>query len=242
VSLFGRATIEGTSEESGDGFGPKSREFLYLFLLNPDGLTREEAIEMLWPGTDIDRGLERFKFQLRKVRGHLRGEATPTTKFIEKIGDVYKVDPQLFGVDVWEFDRLLERAMKPKAIEALAEAADLYRGELLQGLYFEWSDSLRTHFQQRALDALTKLSDFYSNAGDHESALKAVLQAINTDRFAEHLYRRAMSLYAQLGRAADIHRLYRELEALLSDELEAEPDPETSALKHRLLDQLNQSA
>jgi DNA-binding SARP family transcriptional activator len=48
-------------------------------------------------------------------------------------------------------------------------------------------------------------------------------------RYAEHFYRQAMSIYGRLGRASDIQRIYRELEAALADELDAEPDTETSA-------------
>lgn len=51
-----------------------------------------------------------------------------------------------------------------------------------------------------------------------------------------------MTLYAHLGRTSDVHRVYNELEALLADELEAEPDPETSELKDRLCSQPARSA
>jgi hypothetical protein len=51
-----------------------------------------------------------------------------------------------------------------------------------------------------------------------------------------------MTICGRLGRASDIRRIYGEFEAALSDQLDAEPDPETSDLKDRLLQQLRQSA
>ena len=133
----------------------------------------------------------------------------------------------LFDVDVWEFDRLLEQASVSEAEPALAAAADLCRGELLQGVYYAWADPLKGHFRERLLDVLVRLSDHRAERSDHEGALEAVRRAIAVDPFAEHPYRRAMTLYAHLGQTSDVHRTYNDLEALLADELEAEPDPET---------------
>jgi DNA-binding SARP family transcriptional activator len=242
VKLLGRPVIEGVDEQPSDGFGAKSREFLFLFLLNPQGLTLEEAIEMLWPETETEQGIQRFKFQLRKVRHRLRNDLAPTAKFIDKIADMYRPLPDLFSVDVWEFDLHLAEARGSSALESLSQAVELYRGELLQGLYYEWAEPLRAHFRERLLNALVKLSDLSSAEGDDEGALKTALRAIEAEPYAEHFYRRAMTIYGRLGRASDIKRIYRELEAALSSELDAEPDPETSDLKDRLLKQLRQSA
>jgi DNA-binding SARP family transcriptional activator len=87
------------------------------------------------------------------------------------------------------------------------------------------------------LDAVAKLSDLRYAEGDYEVALEAVLRAIEAEPYAEHFYRRAMSIYGRLGRASEVERIYRQLEAELSDELDAEPDPETSDLRDRLLKQ-----
>lgn len=242
VKLLGRPHIECVDEEPGGGFGAKSREFLFLFLLNPEGLTREEAIELLWPETEPEQGIQRFKFQLRTIRQRLRNDLTPTAKFIDKFGDVYKPVPEHFSVDVWQFDRCLAVAKEPAAMESLSQAVELYRGELLQGLYYEWINPLRSHFRERMLDAVAKLSDLRYAEGDYEGALRTVLQAIEAEPYAEHFYRRAMSIYGHLGRASDVKRIYRQLVAALADELDAEPDPETTSLKDRLLKQLSRSA
>jgi two-component SAPR family response regulator len=154
AKLFGRPMIEGVDEQATDGFGPKSREFLFLFLLNPDGLTREEAIETLWPETETERGVERFKFQLKNVRNHLRSDLAPTAKFIDKIGDVYRPVPELFLIDVWQFDLHLAEAEGSSAIESLSQAIELYRGDLLHGLYYDWAEPLRGNFP-RALPGRT---------------------------------------------------------------------------------------
>ena len=52
---------------------------------------------------------------------------------------------ELFFVDVWEFDKLIGNAIESdNADRLLQEAANLYRGELLQGIYYPWGDDLRS--------------------------------------------------------------------------------------------------
>lgn len=74
-----------------------------------------------------------------------------------------------------------------------------------------------------------------SAEGDDEAAVGGLLKAIAIDRYAEHLYRSVMELYAELGRRNDVKRVHKELEAALTDELESEPDPQTQALRNKLL-------
>jgi hypothetical protein len=173
--------------------------------------------EALWPETDPEEGVNRFKFQLHLIRKHLRSDRFPTAKFIELVSDVYRPSPDLFSVDLWEFDRLIGEAIGSKNDSALTAATDLYRGELLQGVYYSWAETLQSHFRSRFLDASVQLSDLHANRGDPEAAVKVLQRAIRVDPYAEHFYRKVMELYARLGRPADIHRTYRELEATLAD-------------------------
>lgn len=238
VSLFGSPEIIGVEEGEPDGFGAKSREFLYFFLLHPQGATREQAMEALWPETDVAKGVDRFWFQMRTVRSHFRNDAAPTAKFIDKSGDAYRPSPELFDVDVWDFDRLIADAAAGKDVRrTLSTVGDLYRGDLLEGVYFAWAEPLQSHFRKQFIDAMVQLSRICSADVDYEAAADALAKAIAVDRYAEHLYRSMMALYAKLGRRNDVERVYKELEAALSDGLEAEPDPETHALKNRLLTQ-----
>jgi DNA-binding SARP family transcriptional activator len=86
-----------------------------------------------------------------------------------------------------------------------------------------------------------QLAELCSQEGDYENAINSLLRAISADSYAEHLYRRAMELYGRLGRAPDIHRIYRDLESALSEGLGASPTEETAAAKNRLIGELNKS-
>lgn len=168
---------------------------------------------------------------------------SPTAKFIDKSGDIYRVESADFDVDVWRFDRFLAQAAKGDGVrEALNGAVDLCRGEFLDGIYYEWASELRDHFRGRLMDALTALAEACESDGDIEEVARFLARAISLEPYAEHMYRQLMSAYGKLGRATDIARVYRELEATLSEALDAEPTGETVALRDRLIRDLSQGA
>jgi len=49
-----------------------------------------------------------------------------------------------------------------------------------------------------------------------------------------------MTLYAEMGRGNEIRRLYRRLETVLANDLDAEPEEQTFHLMKSLLDELSQ--
>jgi DNA-binding SARP family transcriptional activator len=239
VKLLGPPEIVGDSEDVGDGFGAKSRELLFFLLLHPNGVSREQVIEALWPEAEPDKGTERLKFQLRVIRAHLRNDQAPTAKFIEKTRGLYRVVTEQFGVDVWAFERFIAQAMDTGDPDALEVAASLYRGELLQGMYYWWAEPIQSHLQDKFVDALVQLAAHRCQQKDFVNALEALRRAINVDRHGEYLYRKVMEIYGRLGRPNDVRRTFSELEAAL-EEIEVEPDQETVELRGRLLQQLQQ--
>jgi DNA-binding SARP family transcriptional activator len=243
VSLFGPPTILLGDEELSGRLRRKSRELLAFFLLHPQGVGREQVTEALWPETDPDQASEKFWKQLGDMRRGLRSESNPTAKFVERSGDIYRVETDEFDVDVWCFDHLLAKAAQgnnPR--ETLAAAADQYRGELLEGVYYDWALPLRDHFRSQATDVLVELAEACKRDGDLEETARALNRAIGLEPFAEHLYRELLATYAKLGRATDIQRVYRELEAALAEDLDAEPTEETAELRKKLIEKLSQGS
>lgn len=243
VHLFGPPEILAHGRDVSGNLRRKTRELLVFFLLHPQGAGRDQIIETLWPEMDAERAYERFWFQLSDLRRGLRNDSQPTAKFVDRSGDVYRVQPEIFDVDVWRFDELLGKAASGEMVrESLQAATDLYREELVQGVYYEWAEPLRIHFHSQLLDALVQLAQNCEQDGDREAAVTALVRAISLDPYAEQIYRRLIDLYAKLGRPSDIERAYRELEAALSEGLDAEPSEETAALRKELIRKLRQSS
>jgi DNA-binding SARP family transcriptional activator len=238
VQLLGppRVVVAGREIDPNSGFGPKTRELLFYFVLHPEGASRDAAIEALWPDSEPEAGAKRFWATIGKVRSSLRNDQAPAAMFIRRSGEIYRVEQEYFDVDVWAFDRLLNEDLEGEGgREALARSVQMYRDDLLQGTYCEWVEPLREQCRSRFLDALVRLAEEYSNEGDDKEAGEVVLRAIAVDPFAEPLYRRAMLVQGKLGHRAEIERLYNNLVKLLADELGVEPEEETVEARNQAL-------
>jgi DNA-binding SARP family transcriptional activator len=239
VRLLGAMQITTHAGELRSGLRASARELLAYYLIHPDGASLEQAVDAMWPDTELGRERERFWTALGNLRSTLR-KATGASelKAIERDGDRYRVDPTVFAVDLWRFQQALAAArhtqLDPAVAAALAQAGEAYGGVLLDGAPFAWVEVPREEVRRRAVDTLARLAELRQAAGDQEGALSALEQAVAADPVAEELYRRVMRLEAELGRPDAVRRTYRLLARRLAD-LDVDPDPETEQLVAELL-------
>src|SRR5205085_6869208 len=78
------------------------------------------------------------------------------------------------------------------------------------------------------------LSMVYERAGDGEHAIETVTRWLSFDPLNEEGYRRLMRLRFSQGDRAGALRAYTNGRAVLADELQVEPEPETVALAKRI--------
>jgi DNA-binding SARP family transcriptional activator len=239
VRLLGPMQITTASGELRSGLRASARELLAYYLVHPDGASLEQAVEAMWPDTELGRERERFWTALGNLRSVLRkATAAAQLKAIERDEGRYRVDPGLFAVDLWRFQQALAAGrhaqLDPAVAAALAEAGEAYGGVLLDGAPYAWVEVPREDLRRRAVDALARLAELRQAAGDLEGALAALEQAVEADPVAEELYRRVMRLEAELGRPDAVKRTYRLLARRLAD-LDVDPGTETEQLVADLL-------
>lgn len=173
-----------------------------------------------------DANLRQCLSDIRKHLGYVRG----TDMVVERVGDLLRLDRDTVWTDVAAFSEVVEAAASSDdPTDDLLRATELYRGEFCQGAY-SWSEPIREHLRRRFIDAALQLSDILSERGELDGAIDALDQAIAADKYAEHLYRRAMVLESKRGRRDGVVRRFRKLESLLSEDLEVTPEQETVAL------------
>jgi DNA-binding SARP family transcriptional activator len=239
VRLLGAMQITTHAGELRSGLRASARELLAYYLVHPDGASLEQAVEAMWPDTQLGRERERFWTALGNLRSLLRtATGASELKAIERHGDRYRADATVFAVDLWRFQTALATArhaqLDPAVAAALAEAGEAYGGVLLDGAPYAWVEVPREELRRRAVDALARLAELRQAASESEGSLAALEQAISVDPVAEELYRRVMRLEAELGRPDAVRRTYRLLARRLAD-LDVDPDPETEQLVAKLL-------
>jgi DNA-binding SARP family transcriptional activator len=106
-------------------------------------LLKDQAIEFLWPGADPNAGANNLYRTLYALRQTItNGLDLDTPEAVLTFSDGLLLLNEDVWVDVHEFERLL--APQPTPAEALQQAIDLYRGELLpDDRYHEWTQTPR---------------------------------------------------------------------------------------------------
>lgn len=230
LTLFGPPAITVQGDELATGLRSNARELLLYLALRPSGTTLDQALETLWPDTEMSRAREAFHTAVGNIRKVLRTATDlPDEKFVLFNNNRYRLDPTTVDADTWRFEHALRQAQvaedTAQQADALTTATTLYTGQLAADLGLEWLDLDRANLHRRALDAHSALADLYEGA-EPDRALAVLEQAIRRDPYAEALYARIMRIQVTLGRHDAAQRTYRLLQAHLA-EIDAEPDIET---------------
>jgi hypothetical protein len=126
-------------------------------------------------------------------------------------------------------------------IQALEQAAELYRGDLLLGftvnepLFEEWLVAERERLREMALAALARLLAQQSKAASTERAIQTAVRLLGLDPLQEAVHRTLMRLYAREGRQGAALKQYQVCVGVLQRELGTEPEAETRQLYQGLL-------
>jgi len=209
----------------------KADALLALLALQPGRpITRETLADFLW----TDRGPEQARHSLRQTLLVLRRRVGDDLILAE--GNCLVILPGALVVDAIEFEA---RAASTDR-DVLAEAAALYRGELLENRgpvaprFDYWLALERSRFATLAATVLRRLAAAGAAAGEIKMALAAATRLVTIDNLREDSHRLLIDLLARAGRRAEALRQFDAVAELLKREFGAGPDDETIALVRRI--------
>jgi DNA-binding SARP family transcriptional activator len=213
--------------------GPAHELIAYL-ALHPEGATRDELLERLWPRENPRTTEQRFWQATREARRLLHGAIT-------RDSGRYQLDRQQLDIDADQLERLLadaERAADETAKHAfLEQAVLLFRGEPLQGTDYAWGDSERRRLHAVQAETLALVAKSRLKNRDSSGALNAAEQLIEHDPLNEQAWCLAMQAESALGHRQAILDRYQQLIEKLDERLGLRPAAETRDTYHRLLSQ-----
>ena len=129
----------------GDKAGSRQAQAIFAFLFDrgPAGISKDEAVELLWPDLPLKRDLA---FHRTLVGSAPSSEGRQSGNVISYEGGRYRLAPELVDwSDVSEFVQLIDRAagLEGRERAAILEEArrDLYRGDLFDDCPF-YGDSV----------------------------------------------------------------------------------------------------
>lgn len=115
-------------------------------------------------------------------------------------------------------------------IRSLEKTLELYRGELLEGLYEEWALRERERFRALYLKSLIYLLQYYGFHDAYEIAISYGQQILDLDPLREEIHREIMRLYLGNGQRALAIRQYEICRVTLDKEFGIAPMEDTQAL------------
>ncbi|AIE87470.1 tetratricopeptide repeat protein [Fimbriimonas ginsengisoli] len=221
LRLFGRyeVTVDGTPlRRLRTHRGHMVLALLGLRLGKP--IDRHAIAETVWPYSEPSDALYSLRRTLTDLRQALGTESgaivspTPTT---------LQLDENRVLVDVREYERLIAR----DATGAI-DAADWYRGPLLDGWTEDWVVERRGHYVFGFRDALLRASAMLEAEERFSEATEALRKLLVHEPHDEGLVRRAMHLMERAGNGAGAVALYESFRQRLASELGLSVSDETT--------------
>jgi DNA-binding SARP family transcriptional activator/tetratricopeptide (TPR) repeat protein len=235
LRAFGPMTIHRRGWDGPEIRVEKRRLRLMLGLLVANrhrSLTREMALETLWPDHDPASAINNLNQAVFQLRRNLGGESRDPDRpqYILSSPDTIAFDPDLIVTDldeVRQLARLLDSASTPNDRHAAASAMLTFiRGEFLADLrYEEWAAGMQMSVAAEIRQPLLQIA-----AGSQEMPphlrLRAAEVLTEFDPFDESAQvAMARTLY-KMGRRAAARKLITRFAVTIEEELQASPSPE----------------
>ena len=190
---------------------------------------RDVVVALLWPELDQAHARAALRKAVHALRGAFGAEVLPS-RGDEEIA----LSPEHLWCDVAAFSDAADAAR-------LAEALDLYRGDLLPGFHLAacaefdlWLEGERAAARERASAAAWALARRHEESSELSDAAMWARRAIRFTWSDERALRRALLMLDRLGDRAGAAQLYEEFARRLRADLDLEPSTETIALINRI--------
>jgi DNA-binding SARP family transcriptional activator len=204
-------------------------------------VTREQILELVWPGSSPDAADHSFEVSLSALRKLL--DTPDSNSLILRRGRGYVLNQDVpIRTDVESFQAHVERGhwwwQRGQITAALAEwqsAEQLYKGDFMEeDPYAEWAEADRERLREQYLEVLSRLGEIELGEGRCDLAVGRANKILAQDPIRETAYRLLMRAHARQGDRAVALRDYQRCVGALLKELNEEPMAETKRLADRI--------
>jgi DNA-binding SARP family transcriptional activator/tetratricopeptide (TPR) repeat protein len=208
--------------------------------------SRDHLVDLLWPGSDAERGrgsLRRTLSALRAALGDRWVEADRTrVRFVPD--DHVSVDVERFLAGGSEVHDHAPDLVCPKCIDSLSRAGSLYRGDFIEGFtlrgcpaFDDWLMAEGEHLRRKAASVFERWSKALAEEGRYPESIVAARRWLAVDPLHERAHRTLMLLHAWSGERSASVEVYRTCVAMLDRELGVSPLEETTELYEAILEE-----
>jgi predicted ATPase/DNA-binding SARP family transcriptional activator len=227
VSLFGTLKLERNGETLRLPASTDARHLLTYLLLNRQKKhSRTVLLGVFWGESPEPRARKALSQAIWYIRRDL-------PELLETNHETITISSSIhIWVDIEEFKYLTTKTEKTS--QSLEQAVQLYRGNLLEGLYEEWLLLEREHLRELYLQTLEQVIQLKKAEAKYQEALDLSLKLAESDSLRESAHREIMRLYYLLERPKAALRQYKICQELLENELGLESETETRVLAEEI--------
>jgi LuxR family transcriptional regulator, maltose regulon positive regulatory protein len=236
-----RLTRDGVPVDAPELRRARVRQLLSALAVRPV-LTRDQAMELLWPGLNPAKAARNMRVTLTHLRRLLEPDRSggDASYHLRSDGDTIRLLPSAFlSVDLWTLDSLDKRAVQARAdgdidrtAALLADAVALWRGEPLPDLHLVWSTDIEVEVDQvrsRHVGHLLALAELRLVADDAAESFALAERALALEPFDARGHRVTLAAALRGRRPAQIAAAHRRVCSALR-QLDVPPDPPTAIL------------
>ena len=199
---------------------------LAMLIASRGGYLRKwKILDCIWP--DCDR-LNPLNVALSNLRTLIHRNS------IETYDNKIRLNEDLFTIDAWEFENLVNKGLKESdlilASEYLHKSVDLYNEPFFNGLDILEIEDYRNYLSVLLQRAYTKLSLIYLTWKDYESSYQWGYRAVSHDPLNEEAHRAYILSLLGMGYRKLALNQYRRMAKILKKELGVSPSPESKRL------------
>lgn len=243
VRLFGKFSAASPNHIVEGLESRKAQElFCYLLLHRDRPHPREALASLLWSNTTtaqsksyLRKALWQLQGALARIGASVEGLLTVEHEWVQiSVGEALWLDVAAFEASLAGLMGVPGEAIDEGRAAWLSAAAELYRGELLDGWYQDWCLFERERLQDLYLALLDKLMGYCEVNRLVERGLAYGAEILRYDRAREQTHRGLMRLHVLAGDRTGALRQYERCRAVLDRELQVEPTAYTVELYEQI--------
>ncbi len=219
----------------------KNRKLIlcYLMLSHNKSLSKDKIIDIFYGDTPIDSADNTFHQAVSNLRTALKtqskdidaGLAIKNPDFITYMDKTLRLNDEFnYYSDLEDFDRTIIKAGSvqdlQKRIEYLIKAVNLYSGDVLEGYYDPWCESLREEYRNKFVKNTEILLETLAAQNKMEEVIRYAEKLNHTDPINYISFKYQIIAYSKLGKLNLAVNKYERYIAVYEEEMGRKP-PQT---------------
>jgi DNA-binding SARP family transcriptional activator len=232
IYFLGKSRFEYDGIEFGDKLGNKTIALICLLVLNEKRyLSREKIIGYLWPDSNAEAAKYNLRYNLWLIKKNIEPDKNGQ-QFLCVDNDCCSINKDYeFKCDI--FDILNFKPSSSDTIDRMLKLKQLFRGDLLEGCYFNKCDELneliifeRINFEQRKVKVLKRLVELYENENNYDSCIEIINEILEIEPYDEEMVLKILDIYIKCGKQVAAITYYNNFSNLLAGSLGISPSYE----------------